>query len=53
MYYFLFVSSKKTGCPVRLRLCATADKQRLVIKESKLDGHNHVLSEVNIGVKVD
>ncbi|XP_005102728.1 uncharacterized protein LOC101848215 [Aplysia californica] len=38
-------SSRKCGCPVRLRLAATPDGQRLVIKESKLDCHNHELSE--------
>lgn len=38
-------SSRKIDCPVRLRISSTPDGQRLVVRESKLDGHNHELSE--------
>ncbi|GFN88766.1 inosine-uridine preferring nucleoside hydrolase-like isoform x2 [Plakobranchus ocellatus] len=38
-------SSRKIDCPVRLRISSTPDGQRLVIRESKLDGHNHEVSE--------
>nr|KAI8739765.1 mastermind-like protein 2 [Biomphalaria glabrata] len=38
-------TSRKIDCPVRLRLAATPDGQRLVIKESKLDCHNHEVTE--------
>ena len=42
----LFLSSRKIDCPVRLRISSTPDGQRLVIRESLLDGHNHEVSEV-------
>ncbi|CAG5126720.1 unnamed protein product [Candidula unifasciata] len=38
-------NSRKIDCPVRIRISATPDGQRLVIKESKLDCHNHEISE--------
>ncbi|BFZ09128.1 hypothetical protein BsWGS_12167 [Bradybaena similaris] len=38
-------NSRKIDCPVRIRISATPDGQRLIIKESKLDCHNHEISE--------
>ncbi|KAH9496361.1 hypothetical protein Btru_010717 [Bulinus truncatus] len=38
-------TSRKIDCPVRLKLTCTPDGQRLVIKESKLDCHNHDVTE--------
>ncbi|CAL1531805.1 unnamed protein product [Lymnaea stagnalis] len=38
-------TSRKIDCPVRIRLSATPDGQRLVIRESKLDCHNHEVTE--------
>uniref|UniRef100_A0A0B6YSI8 ZSWIM3 N-terminal domain-containing protein n=1 Tax=Arion vulgaris TaxID=1028688 RepID=A0A0B6YSI8_9EUPU len=37
--------SRKIDCPVRMRISATSDGQRLAIRESKLDCHNHEISE--------